>query len=70
MPGPDLLERSDPLTHRVGAWSLERARDAAWAAARLLWALRGRPTAYEECADGLDAAVALVGRSLLTPLDG
>jgi hypothetical protein len=70
MPGPDLLERADPLTHLVGSWSLARARDGAWAAARLLWALRDRADAYEECADGLDTAVGLVGRVLLTPLGG
>lgn len=70
MPGPDLLERADPLTHLVGSWSLARARDGAWAAARLLWALRERAEAYEECADGLDTAVALIGRVLLTPLGG
>ncbi|HEY5835070.1 DUF5995 family protein [Streptomyces sp.] len=69
MPGPDLLDSADPLTHLVGAWSLERARDAAWAAARLLWALRRSPDAYEECAARLDAGVGLVGRFLLTPLD-
>lgn len=68
MPGPDLLERADPLTHLVGSWSLGRARDAAWAAARVLWALRHRHGAYEECAERLDAGVALVGRFLLTPL--
>lgn len=68
MPGPDPLEAADPLTHLVGAWSLDRARDAAWAAARLLWALRGAPGPYGECAVRLDAAVALVGRLLLTPV--
>lgn len=68
MPGPDLLEAADPLTHLVGAWSLERARGAAWAAARLLWALRGTDDAYEECVTRLDASVGLVGRFLLTPL--
>ena len=34
MPGPDLLQIADPLTHLLGAWSLERARHAAWSAAR------------------------------------
>ncbi|MBD0734532.1 DUF5995 family protein [Streptomyces sp. CBMA29] len=68
MPGPDLLELADPLTHVVGSWSLDRARDAAWAAARLLWALRDRPDAYEECVSRLDAGVGLVGRFLLTPV--
>ena len=37
MPGPDLLEIADPLTHLLGSWSLDRARDGAWSAARLLW---------------------------------
>ncbi|WP_329180833.1 DUF5995 family protein [Streptomyces sp. NBC_01477] len=70
MPGPDLLEAADPLTHLVGSWSLARARDAAWAAARLLWALRGAHEAYDECVSHLDAAVGLVGRLLLTPTGG
>jgi hypothetical protein len=68
MPGPDLLEAADPLTHLVGSWSLARARDAAWAAARLLWALRGLPDAYDEAESRLDAGVGLVGRLLLTPV--
>lgn len=69
MPGPDLLDIADPLTHLAGSWSLERARDAAWASSRLLWALRAVDDAYEECAERLDAAVGLVGRLLLTPLE-
>ncbi|MFB7292664.1 DUF5995 family protein [Actinacidiphila glaucinigra] len=68
MPGPDLLDLADPLTHLAGSWSLERARDAAWAASRVLWSLRGLPEVYEEFAEKLDAGVGLVGRFLLTPL--
>lgn len=68
MPGPDVLEAAEPLTHLVGTWSLERTRDAAWAASRLLWALRRTDDAYEECVTRLDAGVGLVGRFLLTPL--
>ncbi|MFF3324111.1 DUF5995 family protein [Streptomyces sp. NPDC002889] len=67
MPGPDLLEIADPLTHLVGAWSLERARDGAWSAARLLWGLRDLPELAEEFTQRLDAGVGLVGRCLLTP---
>jgi hypothetical protein len=67
MPGPDLLELADPLTHLAGAWSLERARDAAWSAARCLWALRRLPELGDETAARLDAAVGLVSRCLLTP---
>ncbi|MFD8424688.1 DUF5995 family protein [Streptomyces sp. NPDC059466] len=68
MPGPDLLEVADPLTHLLGAWSLERARDAGWSAARTLWALRGLPGLAREFEDRLDAAVGLTGRMMLTPL--
>jgi hypothetical protein len=68
MPGPDLLQIADPLTHLLGSWSLERARDATWSAARALWALRGLPDLAEEFGHRLDAAVGLAGRMLLTPL--
>ncbi len=68
MPGPDLLQIADPLTHLLGSWSLERARDAAWAAARALWALRELPDLAEEFEQRLDAAVGFAGRMMLTPL--
>ncbi|MGA4847657.1 DUF5995 family protein [Streptomyces sp. G5(2025)] len=68
MPGPDLLQIGDPLTHLAGSWSLERARDGAWGAARALWALRELPGVAREFAERLDGAVGLVGRILLTPL--
>ncbi|MFG2756496.1 DUF5995 family protein [Streptomyces wuyuanensis] len=68
MPGPDLLEIADPLTHLLGSWSLERARDGAWSAARLLWGLRELPELAEEFTERLDTGVGLVGRCLLTPL--
>ncbi|MEU0742773.1 DUF5995 family protein [Streptomyces sp. NPDC006134] len=70
MPGPDLLQIADPLTHLLGAWSLERARDAAWTAARALWALRRLPDVAGEFAERLDTAVGFAGRMLLTPLPG
>lgn len=70
MPGPDLLQIADPLTHLLGSWSLERARDATWSAARALWALRRFEDLAEEFAERLDAAVGLAGRMLLTPLRG
>jgi hypothetical protein len=68
MPGPDLLQIADPLTHLLGSWSLERARDATWSAARALWALRRLPDVAEEFTERLDAAVGFAGRMLLTPL--
>ncbi|OIK08284.1 DUF5995 family protein [Streptomyces monashensis] len=68
MPGPDLLQIADPLTHLLGSWSLERARDAAWVAARALWALRHCGDVADEFTERLDAAVGFAGRMLLTPL--
>ncbi|MFE5818691.1 DUF5995 family protein [Streptomyces sp. NPDC056479] len=68
MPGPDLLQIADPLTHLLGSWSLERARDATWSAARALWALRRLPDVAEDFTERLDAAVGFAGRMMLTPL--
>ncbi|SFY44360.1 DUF5995 family protein [Streptomyces atratus] len=67
MPGPDLLELADPLTHLFGSWSLERAREAAWSAALVLWRLRDVPLLAEEFRKRMDAGAGLVGRCLLTP---
>ncbi|MFD0342276.1 DUF5995 family protein [Streptomyces sp. NPDC127117] len=67
MPGPDLLELADPLTHLFGSWSLERAREAAWSTALVLWRLREVPLLAEEFRRRLDAGAGLVGRFLLTP---
>ncbi len=68
MPGPDLLDVADPLTHLVGSWTLEAARSAAWASFRALWAMRALPDVAEEFTDRVDASVGMVGRCLLTPL--
>lgn len=69
-PGPGLLRVSDPLTHLLGSWSLERAREAGWTAARTLWALRGLPDLAGEFAERMDRAAGCAGRMLLTPLPG
>ncbi|CAM5417452.1 hypothetical protein SPURM210S_00140 [Streptomyces purpurascens] len=63
MPGPDLLQIADPLTHLLGSWSLDRARDAAWTAARALWVLRELPDVAEEFTEHLNAARASRGAS-------
>ncbi|MFF8772026.1 DUF5995 family protein [Kitasatospora sp. NPDC015120] len=68
MPGPDLLERFEPLTHRLGAWSVDTARDAAWGSVRVLWELRARPPAAGAFRTALDGAAGLLGRALLLPL--
>jgi hypothetical protein len=67
MPGPDLLERAEPFTHWAGAWSIERARGAAWGVARGLWAVRGRPETGARMRGRLDEGVAFVGRLLVAP---
>ncbi|MFF9633926.1 DUF5995 family protein [Streptomyces bacillaris] len=67
MPDPDLLRITDPLTHLVSSWSLERAREAAWSAARVLRQLRGSPALAEEFRQRTDAGAGLVVRFLLTP---
>ncbi|WP_329486544.1 DUF5995 family protein [Kitasatospora sp. NBC_01246] len=68
MPGPDALERAEPLTHLLGTWSVDTAREAAWATVRALWQLRGVPSAAAALAAALDTSVGLLGRALLTPL--
>lgn len=68
MPGPDVLERAEPLTHLLGAWSVDAAREAAWASVRALWRLREVPSAATALAAALDGSAALLGRALLTPL--
>ncbi|MEU3504250.1 DUF5995 family protein [Streptomyces hundungensis] len=68
MPGPDLFQVADPMTHLLASWSLERARDASWSAAKVLWQLRELPALAREFTERLDAGVGLVTRCLLTPL--
>lgn len=67
MPGPERREVTDPLTHLVGSWNLERACAASWSAARVLWRLRDVPSLAAEFGQRLDAGAGLVGRCLLTP---
>lgn len=68
MPGPDLLDVADPLTHLVGSWSLQMARAGAWMAFRTLWSLRELPELAWEFTRRLDAGAGMTGRCLLTPL--
>ncbi|MFD0401630.1 DUF5995 family protein [Kitasatospora sp. NPDC127121] len=68
MPGPDVLERAEPLTHLLGVWSVEAAREGAWSAVQALWELRAVPTAARAFAAALDCSAGLLGRALLLPL--
>lgn len=66
-PGPELLEITDPLTHLLGCWNMERAREAAWSSARVLWGLRDVPALTEEFRERMDEGAGLAARCMLTP---
>lgn len=68
MPGPDLLELAEPLTHLLGVWSVAAAREGAWSAVEALWELRHLPGAARAFTTALDGSVGLLGRALLLPL--
>ena len=57
-----------PVLDLVGTWSIERARDAAWVNADVLWRLRDLPFARDPFADTLAGSVGLATGTLLTPL--
>ncbi|MEZ0089899.1 DUF5995 family protein [Streptacidiphilus sp. EB129] len=69
MPATEDIRAAEPLVHLMSSWSIDRARDAAWASAVGLWELRDRPTPYAAATDALADATGLVSRCLLTPLD-
>lgn len=70
LPLPAELDVTDPLLHLLGSWSIDAARDAAWASARMLWDLRDRPDTYAAAAGALDRCTGMTSRCLLTPLRG
>ena len=57
-----LLHRGDDA---VANFSVDRARDAAWANGLALWHLRGEPAVAAEFLAALDRMVGLAGRGLL-----
>jgi hypothetical protein len=56
-----------PVDDAVAIWSIERARDAAWIRAEVLWHLRDHKTLTAAYLDALDATVGMEGRALLLP---
>lgn len=58
-----------PVANLVGAWSINRARDAAWTNANVLWRLDGLEPLRSDYAATLSRSVGLAGRLLLTPVD-
>lgn len=57
-----------PLANLVGAWSIGRARDAAWVNAKVLWELHGVEPLQGDYLATLARSVGLTGRYLLTPV--
>ncbi|MFC8454318.1 DUF5995 family protein [Kitasatospora sp. NPDC057223] len=70
LPDGGLLDAADPLLHVCGVWSVDKAREAAWASVLALWQLRPVPLAYAAVSAALDGSVGMVCRALLTPLEG
>jgi Family of unknown function (DUF5995) len=52
----------------VAMWNVERAREAAWAQAETLWALRDLPQLRSQLLHSQDRLVGFAGRGLLRPL--
>jgi hypothetical protein len=52
----------------LAMWKVEKAREAAWANAETLWALRDRPQLSRSFVRALDGTIGLAGRGLLRPV--
>jgi hypothetical protein len=67
----DLLAELDrefaPVDDIVAIWSVERARDAAWIRAQVLWQLRDLPSLRDDYVEINDRAAELTSRALLVP---
>lgn len=58
----------NPVDDVVAVWDIEKARDAAWVGAEVLWSLRKLPPLREASEAADDRAVGFAGRALLTPV--
>jgi len=63
-----ILHRFHRLDDVVAMWNVERAREAAWTNAQVLWTLRDEPDLSADFLETLDRTVGLAGRGLLRPL--
>ncbi len=52
----------------IAMWNVSRAREAAWANAETLWALRGLPRVRNDFLRSLDRMIGFAGRGLLRPV--
>jgi hypothetical protein len=64
-----LVHRVDRLDDVVAMWNVARARDAAWANAEALWALRDERALSARYLLALDRMVGLTARGMLVPAD-
>jgi hypothetical protein len=64
----DALPPVSHLEDTLAAWSLSAAREAAWANAEHLWALRSFPALLDGFEDMLDGFTATIGKTLLIPV--
>jgi len=58
----------NPVDDVVAVWNVERARDAAWVGAEVIWSLRSLPALGDDYAAVDDRAVGFAGRALLAPV--
>lgn len=65
--GKEVDDRIAPVVHLVSAWSIEKARDAAWVTMETIWALRRVERLQRDYLATLARTVGLTGRTLLTP---
>lgn len=56
-----------PVVNQVGAWSIGKAREAAWVTAGILWEIDGVHPLDRDYLDMLSRSVGLAGRLLLAP---
>ena len=57
-----------PVDDIVAVWDVEKARDAAWVRAQVIWSLRGTPVLRDSYEAMNDRAVGFAGRALLMPV--
>lgn len=58
----------NPVDDIVAVWDVEKARDAAWVGAEVIWSLRKLPTLRRDYEAANDRVIGFAGRALLTPV--
>jgi hypothetical protein len=58
----------EPVTHLIGSWDIEKARDFAWLTVKTLWELRRVKPLFDAYVETLSSTVGMGSRLLLTPV--